>query len=74
MHTDRIAQGAHAAAGQIIEPDGIDDLGGVFADRLGRGNAAVSDRDIGAHRVMPEPVDYYGIADREVMDRTSRTL
>jgi hypothetical protein len=51
------------------EPAGIDDLGCVFADLANPGDATVPDRDIGADRVMPEPVDHNGTADHEVMHR-----
>jgi hypothetical protein len=39
------------------EPASIDHLRGVVADLADRSDAAIPDRDIGADRVVPEPVD-----------------
>src|SRR6516165_11735836 len=49
------------------EPVSIDDLGRVFADLADRGDAAILDRNVGADRVVPKPVDHGGTADHEVM-------
>lgn len=50
------------------EPGGVDDPGRVLADR---DDAAILDRAVGAHRVVPEPVDYCCSADHEVMHHDS---
>src|SRR5215471_18931859 len=49
------------------EPTAIDDLGRVLADFADRCDAAILDRDVGADRVVPKPVDHGGAADHEVM-------
>jgi hypothetical protein len=49
------------------EPAGVDDPGRVLADLADRDDAAILDRAVGAHRVVPEPVDYCCSADHEVM-------
>src|SRR6516225_3160784 len=51
------------------EPATIDDLGRVLADLADRGDAAILDRNVGADRVVPEPVHQGGPADQEVMHR-----
>ena len=56
-------------AGHQREAAGIDHLGGVLAEIADRGDAAVLDRDIGADRVVPEPVDHRGAADHQIIHR-----
>lgn len=46
---------------------GIDDLRRVLADIADRDDTAILDCNIGAYRVVPEPVDYCCSADHEVM-------
>ena len=53
------------------EPAGVDDPGRVLADLADRDDAAILDRAVGAHRVVPEPVDYCCSADHEVMHHDS---
>ena len=51
------------------EPAGIDDLGGVPGDVSDRGDAAITDRDIGVDRIVPESIHHNGAADYEVTHR-----
>ena len=59
--------GPPSAASCLIA--GVDDPGRVLADLADRDDAAILDRAVGAHRVVPEPVDYCCSADHEVMHR-----
>jgi hypothetical protein len=51
------------------EPAGIDDLGSDLADLADRRDPAILDRNVGADRVVPDPVRHGGAADHEVMYR-----
>ena len=51
------------------EPAGIDHLGSVLGDLADRGDTTILDRNVGADRVVPEPIHHHGAADHEVMHR-----
>src|SRR3954464_9310575 len=54
-------------AGHQRKPAGVDDLGPVAADLANRGDAAIPDRDVRTDRVVPEPIDYRGAADHQIV-------
>jgi hypothetical protein len=54
-------------AGHQREPAGVDDLVGTAADLADGGDPRIADRDVGAARVAPEPVDNRGTTDEQIV-------
>ncbi len=54
-------------AGHQRETAGIDHLGGAAGDLADRGNPRITDRDVGAARVPPEPVDNRRTTDQQIV-------
>ena len=54
-------------AGHQGQTAGVDHLGGAAADLADGGNPQITDRNVGAARVMPEPVDNRGATNQQIV-------